>query len=114
MTNAVKKHGIGSLFAGGPIAFDEDGDVGNILLDTLTGGPTSKLLDSSVPDIEPPIVPTPDIINQQAIDTAGDAAGRAQQIIEKRKRGRRSTILTGGLGLTSQANVRKPTILGTV
>ncbi len=58
----------------------------------------------------PPPAPTED--NAEARARAEEAAAREKEMLRKR-RGRSSTILTGGQGVTDQAVLATPTLLGT-
>lgn len=40
------------------------------------------------------------------------AALEKERALARRAKGRRSTLLTGGIGLTSEANVQRKTLLG--
>lgn len=60
---------------------------------------------------KPPKVDPPPPVPQVTDPAVEDAARRARQAEGKRK-GRRSTLLTGGQGVTEDANVAKKTLLG--
>lgn len=53
----------------------------------------------------PPPAPVP-----EREDPAIAEAARRQRLAEKRRRGVRSTLLTGGLGDTADPNVRRPSL----
>lgn len=60
-----------------------------------------------------PEIPKASVLAPAESATAAESAAKAQQIAEKRRKGKSSTILTSGLGLTEDATTKKPTILGT-
>jgi hypothetical protein len=58
----------------------------------------------------PEIVPEPET-SEEIIEGAGEAAGTTRKAT-RRRRGRRSTILTSALGVTGPPSVRRATLLG--
>lgn len=54
----------------------------------------------------PPVVP------EGPTEEEKKAALESEQALERKRRGRGSTIVTGGLGLTNKAAVRRKTLLG--
>ena len=73
---------------------------GNKVLDALTGVPLKTGLDAlapKIPKIPPPLIPTPP---PEREDPEISAARKKQRATELRRKGRRSTILTSGRGIT--------------
>ncbi len=67
-------------------------------------------------ELPPPQIPEEVVAKTAPAESAEAAASaeRAQQMVERKRRGRRSTILTSGLGIQNGVQSRRPTILGTV
>lgn len=71
-----------------------------------------KLLSPEIPDIPQPGKAS--VLSPEGQTAAAEAAARAQAEIERRKRGRSSTILTSGVGFQGSSQVSRPTVLGTI
>ncbi|MBU2652687.1 MAG: hypothetical protein KKA81_17305 [Bacteroidetes bacterium] len=71
---------------------------------------------TSIAPVTPaPVTPVTEIVlSEAAKQQAANAAESAQIVTETKKKGKKSTLLTGGLGLTEDAVTKKPTILGAV
>ena len=65
-----------------------------------------------MPSIPPMVMPeVKEVPNYESADR--EAAERAKlEAAEKKRKGRRSTILTGGSGLTTDPDLNQPTLLG--
>ena len=64
----------------------------------------------SSPDIPAPVAPPPP--PSGPTEEEAEAALQKEKRIQRGRRGRRSTILTSGLGVTEPANVQRKTLLG--
>jgi len=69
-------------------------------------GPVAQLKGAEPPPI-PPVQEPPELT-----DPAVEEARRKERELLRRRRGRGSTILTGGLGVTEAAPVARKTLLG--
>ena len=65
-----------------------------------------------MPSIPPMVMPeVKEVPNYESADR--EVAERAKlEAAEKKRKGRRSTILTGGAGLTTDPDLNQPTLLG--
>ena len=60
----------------------------------------------------PPVQPLPEPPSTELSQEEKDRIAAEQREIERKRRGRRSTILTGPLGVEEEAETEKKTLLG--
>jgi hypothetical protein len=60
----------------------------------------------------PPVQPLPEPPSTELSQEEKDRIAAEQAEIERKRRGRKSTILTGPLGVEEEAEVQKKTLLG--
>jgi hypothetical protein len=60
----------------------------------------------------PPVQPLPPAPSAELSQEEKDKIAAEQAAIERKRKGRKSTILTGALGLQDEATVEKKTLLG--
>ena len=60
----------------------------------------------------PPVQPLPEPPSTELSQEEKDRIAAEQAEIERKRRGRKSTILTGPLGIKEEAEVQKKTLLG--
>ena len=60
----------------------------------------------------PPVQPLPEPPSTELSQEEKDRIAAEQAEIERKRRGRKSTILTGPLGIEEEAEVQKKTLLG--
>ena len=60
----------------------------------------------------PPVQPAPDPPSAEVSQEEKDRIASEQAAIERKRKGRRSTILTGPLGVKEEAETEKKTLLG--
>ena len=60
----------------------------------------------------PPVQPLPPAPSAELSQAEKDKIAAEQAAIERKRKGRKSTIITGPLGLTEEATTEKKTLLG--
>ena len=60
----------------------------------------------------PPVQPLPEPPAAEVSQAEKDAIAAEQAAVERKRRGRKSTILTSPLGIEEEAEVQKKTLLG--
>ena len=60
----------------------------------------------------PPVQPLPEPPSTELSQEEKDRIAAEQAAIERKRKGRKSTILTGPLGIEEEAEVQKKTLLG--
>ncbi|BAR14199.1 hypothetical protein [uncultured Mediterranean phage uvMED] len=60
----------------------------------------------------PPVQPLPDAPSAEVSQEEKDKIAAEQAAIERKRKGRKSTILTSPLGIEEEAEVQKKTLLG--
>mgnify|MGYP003143080526 CR=1 FL=1 len=60
----------------------------------------------------PPVQPLPEPPSSELSQKEKDAIAAEQAAIERKRRGRKSTILTGPLGIEEEAETEQKTLLG--
>jgi len=60
----------------------------------------------------PPVKPLPDAPSAEVSQEEKDKIAAEQAAIERKRKGRKSTILTSPLGIEEEAEVQKKTLLG--
>ena len=60
----------------------------------------------------PPVQPAPEPPSSELSAEEKEAIAKEQAAVERRRRGRKSTILTSPLGVEEEAEVQKKTLLG--
>jgi len=60
----------------------------------------------------PPVQPLPDAPSAEVSQEEKDKIASEQAAIERKRKGRKSTILTSPLGIEEEAEVQKKTLLG--
>ena len=60
----------------------------------------------------PPVQPLPEPPSAEVSQAEKDAIAAEQAAVERKRRGRKSTILTSPLGVEEEAEVQKKTLLG--
>ena len=60
----------------------------------------------------PPVQPLPEPPKAEVSQEEKDAIAAEQAAVERKRRGRKSTILTSPLGIEEEAEVQKKTLLG--
>ena len=60
----------------------------------------------------PPVAPAPEMPSSEISAEEKESIAKEQAAVERKRKGRRSTILTGPLGDVSDAEIEKKTLLG--
>jgi hypothetical protein len=60
----------------------------------------------------PPVAPAPEMPSAEISQEERDKVAAEQAAVERKRKGRKSTILTGPLGDVSDAEIEKKTLLG--
>jgi len=60
----------------------------------------------------PPVAPAPEMPSSEMSSEEKESIAKEQAAVERKRKGRRSTILTGPLGDVSEAEIEKKTLLG--
>ena len=108
----------GAIDPGGQVISDLTGsDIGRQLADPakILGDPAKApvpIVPPSAPSI-PDVATSPEALAAEQQRLSAQATAN-ETLVQKRRRSKKKTILTGGLGLTAEAKTKKPTILGTV
>ena len=71
----------------------------------------SSIFSPKMPPL-PPVQPLPEPPSTELSQEEKDRIAAEQAEIERKRRGRKSTILTGPLGVEEEAEVQKKTLLG--
>ena len=71
----------------------------------------SKIFSPSMPPL-PPVEPMPEPPSAELSQEEKDRIAAEQRDIERKRKGRRSTILTGPLGVEEEAETEQKTLLG--
>ena len=71
----------------------------------------SKIFSPSMPPF-PPVEPMPEPPSAELSQEEKDRIAAEQRDIERKRKGRRSTILTGPLGVEEEAETEQKTLLG--
>ena len=70
-----------------------------------------SILKPKIPPL-PPVQPAPEPPKAEVSAEEKEAIAQAQAAVERKRKGRKSTILTGPLGVEEEAEVQKKTLLG--
>ena len=71
----------------------------------------SSIFSPKMPPL-PPVQPLPEPPSAELSQTEKDEIAAEQRKIERKRKGRKSTILTGPLGVKEEAETEKKTLLG--